>query len=132
MLSSFIYKIFHPYSLSKNEKFPSNWGLDSLNRIRPTTNTPSIKIDDNDIRIDFEMNRPYNGTQFIFTTSNMLIFNITRQSMLFFTDEFSGGIKEYKMENTNNWQQEDEMIFYIALSCESWLGNFNKVKEWSN
>ena len=130
MLSSFIYKIFHPYSISDKEKYPSNFGLDRLNRVRPTINAVLMKIDEKYVSVDFFMDRLYNGTQFHFKTSNMLLFNITRKSMLFFADEFSGGPKRYELDNTNGWEEGDEVVFYIALSCESWLGNFNKVAQW--
>lgn len=130
MLSSFIYKIFQPYSLSDKEKYPSNFGLDRLNRVRPSVNAVLMRIEEKYVTVDFFMDRLYNGTQFRFKTSNMLLFNITRQSMLFFTDEFSGGPKRYVLDNANGWEEGDEVVFYIALSCDSWLSNFNKVAQW--
>lgn len=130
VMSSFIYKIFHPYSLDAKEKYPTNFGLDRLNRIRPVVNNVSIGIKEESIELEFDMNRPYNETGFPITTANIILFNITRQSMCFEQFVFQGGKYAVKLSNTNDWKDGDTILFYMALSCDSWLGNFNLIQEW--
>lgn len=131
VMSSFIYKIFKPYSINPKEKYPSNFGLDRLNRVRPIVVDTFLSVKTNEIVLEFEMQRPYNGTGFTLTTTNIILFNITLQSMLFSNIELEGGYNQVLFANANEWQEGDTILVYMALSCDSWLGNFNHIEQWS-
>lgn len=130
MLSTFIYKILHLYKPDAPQEYPSNFGLDRLNRVYPVVNEISIGIKENELYLNYAMNRPYNDTEYIIETTNILLFNITQQNMMFQSCPFEAGSQSIKFVNTNEWKDTDEILFYMALSCESWLGNFNKIAQW--
>ena len=48
--------------------------------------------------------------------------------MLYTDAEFQAEWQSYQLKNTNDWMPGDEVILYIALSCPSWLGNFNRIE----
>lgn len=127
IMSGFIYKIFHPFNEKVGEKYPTNFGLDRLNRMRPVIVNAEIDITSNEVVLTFDMQRPYNGLSFKIETTNVLLFNVTAQSMLFQAVKLEGGINRMYFENTNEWKHGDEILLYVALSCKSWLGNFNHI-----
>ena len=129
-MSSFIYKIFHPYKPDDREKYPENFGLDRLNRLRPNVAEVTLKIEDIAVDLSFDMNRPWNGTSFKIAKTNLLLFNITKQSMYFTDMPFVADTQSVSFSNTNHWEQGDTIVAYMSLSCESWLGNFNKIGLW--
>lgn len=128
-MSSFIYKIFHPFAEVQKEKFPKDFGLDRLNRVQPVIVDNILKIVYDQVRFSFNMYRPYNGTSFILTDFNLLMFNVQKQTMMFVQTQFQAGPQEIVLRNTLDWEPDDQVIVYGALSCESWLGNFNKLQE---
>lgn len=127
VMSSFIYRIFHPYKPGAQDRFPSNWGLDRLNRFRPVLRNAGLNVLEKEITLSFDQFRPYNDLGFTITTQHVLLFNVTRQSMLYTNTPLTAGQNICLFENTNDWKKTDEIVFYFALSCESWLGNFNRI-----
>ena len=127
IMSGFIYRIFHPYNEKAGEKYPTNFGLDRLNRMRPVIVDAIIDINPEVLSLTFDMQRLYNGLSFTIDTTNVLLFYVTAQSMLFQAIDLKGGINALRFENTNEWKQGDEILLYVALSCKSWLGNFNHI-----
>ncbi|MBR5594609.1 MAG: hypothetical protein IKS96_02705 [Fibrobacter sp.] len=125
IMSGFIYKIFHPYTAAKVNRYPSNFGVDRLNRVRPVITDASIDFKGGVIALHYENQRPYTINDLHIDTSNVLLLNITKQSMLFVQMKFVAGPNDEKLENTNEWGKDDEILFYVALSCPNWLGNFN-------
>lgn len=131
VMSSFIYKIFNPFNTEPTLKYPSNFGLDRLNRVRPVVVGSTINITSEYVELTYDMQRLWNGTSFVMTTTNLLLFNIKRQSMLYLDIPFRAGEDTLKMPNVNDWLPDDVILFYMALSCESWLGNFNRIASWN-
>lgn len=127
MLSHFIYKIFQPFSLNKNEKYPSNFGLDPLNRVRADLLNPNLDRADDALVFSFYFNRPYNGTGFHLDYMHTILFNITKQNMMYSKNEIAPEFHEIIFRNTLDWQREDVILVYVALSADAWLGNFNLV-----
>lgn len=130
VMSSFVYKIFHPYSNDKKERYPSNFGLDRLNRVRPYLMSANLRVEFLDITFFYDMNRPINQMGFPMTDFNVLLFNITKQSMLFMQTPIVAGEQEISFHNTNEWSAKDKIVVYGSLSCSSWLGNFNLIGRW--
>lgn len=127
VMSGFIYKIFHPYSVQDAENYPSNFGLDRLNRVRPVVIDTVLSIRTKIVHLSYDMQRFYNDTGLRLTTTNLLLFNITRQSMYFQQIALKAGQQQIDFMNTNDWENGDMIVIYMALSCENWLGNFNRV-----
>lgn len=128
ILSQYIYQIFHPYKPQRNEKVPSNFGLDRLNRVRPTLFEPEISIKPDEIMVHFNMGRPYVGVVVTLKTTHILLFNLTRDLMLYTSVDFRAGIQDVVMANVQQWDSKDKIYWYMALSGDTWLGNFNMVE----
>ena len=128
MLSKAIYRIFHPYEPLRNEKVPSNFGLDRLNRVRPTVFEPEISVKENEVIVHFNMGRPWVGVDMTVKTTHILLFNLSRELMLYVPIDFKPDIQEVTMANVQQWNAEDKIYWYMALSGDTWLGNFNVVK----
>lgn len=127
MLSQSIYRIFHPYSDAKKTNYPPHFGLDRLNRLRPVVANPSLQVTDNDVMLSFEMNRPYNQPGFPLKYTLVLLFNIRQQNMLYYSAEFKAGEQNYTLKNTLDWKRDDEILWYLSIAADGWLGNFNKI-----
>ena len=127
MLSHFIYKIFQPYSLDKKEKYPSNFGLDPLNRVRPFIQVPAVLVSTEYVTAQFDMNRPFVDIDVTIDKTNIILFNITTQSMYYMQTDITAGSQRHYFKNVNDWKPTDEIVMYISLSGPVWLGNFNLI-----
>lgn len=132
VMSSFVYKIFHPFKPYTPEDYPENFGLDRLDRVKPAVVGTSLYMGQSQVHLSFDMLRPFNGMAFDMTTSNILLFNVTKQSMLFTDIPLQAGTNDIYFSNTNHWTISDIVVAYLALSCDSWLGNFHRIGLWSN
>ena len=130
IMSSFIYKILQPFNSNKDYEYIKNFGLDRLNRVKPDIPRAFYTIDDLSVVVDYELKLVTNATDFVMTTTNIILFNPSRMSMYFTDIPFEEGHGHVSFKNTNEWKHGDLVLMYISLSCDSWLGNFNLVEEW--
>lgn len=128
-LTSKIYHIFNPYERRRFQRLPKNFGLDKLNRVRPIIVVESFNIAPDKISFYFDNNRPYIGIDMIAKNLEILLFNITKQTMYYVQDDFVAGSHRLGIVNSNDWQPGDEIAIYVAISGEFWLGNFNLVQQ---
>lgn len=130
VFSKGLYKIFNPYA-KKYKFFPLKYfGLDPLNRVRPAITALNVKIDENDVMIRFDLLRPYNDMAIKLKTTHILALNLTQQTLYYANKDLQAGSNEFPFVNTNHWQNGDTVVLYVALSADSWLGNFNLISEW--
>lgn len=129
-LTSSIYHIFNPYDKESHVKVPENFGLDPLNRVYGILRNCDIKIEDKTVKVQFTWLRPYINISEPITTAHYILFNTTLVSMYYASYPLDGSMEEITFENGNQWNKEDEIYFYLALSGETWLGNFNLQAEW--
>lgn len=128
MLSKGIYKIFHPFQDESRYIYPSNFGLDPKNRVRPYILEYRIFVEPRDVNLEFEMSRPFNDLQVQLTTCHIILFNITSQTMIYTSSDIIPDQNIFVLKNTNEWKPTDKIKFYCALSGKDWLGNFNLIK----
>ena len=126
-LSKAIYRIFNPYHDKIKEVYPSNFGLDPQNRIRPVTTEKEISFDHDEFNLHFNMGRPYNELSVILETVNIIIFNETKQNMMYYEDKFHAGHYYIRLKNTLDWENSNKILVYLAISANTWLGNFNRI-----
>lgn len=126
-LSNAIYHILNPYKEKLKNRLPSNFGLDSLNRVRPVTFETSIAFKEESFTLHFNMGRPYNDISIQIEEIHVIIFDETQQTMLYAEDKLHGGFYDMVFKNTLDWKESDTLHVYLALSSYNWLGNFNKI-----
>ena len=130
VFSSFVYKIFKPYKLNPDENGPSYFGLDPKNRVVPNIIATAFSINEQVVHLSYTQYAPKCEIDFEMDTLNVILFNLTLQSMYFQTLNFVLGEDDIKFDNTNEWKSDNVVLLYAALSCNSWLGNFNKIELW--
>lgn len=131
IFSKGIFKTLNPYENGRNFTPLRYFGLDPLNRVIPKTTYPILKYDEGILKLTFIMNRPYNLVSVRLNTTHLLALNRTRQSLYYKDATLNGGLNEFEFENTNDWHDGDQVLVYVALSADTWLGNFNLVSEWN-
>ena len=109
-------------------KYPQNFGLDRLNRVRPTVFEPEIRVDADDVLVHFNMGRPYVGVDVTLKTTHILLCNLSRDLMLYVAVDFKGDLQDIYLKNTQQWKADDKILWYMALSGDTWLGNFNMIE----
>lgn len=125
MLSKSIYRILNPYGKWHTQRIPKDFGLDKLNRVRPVLGELKLTVDTPTISLTFDNNRPWIGVDMVPKNLCFLLFNITRQSMLFEMIVFEAGAQVVEFQNVNEWKADDEIAVYASISGDFWLGNFN-------
>lgn len=126
-LSQSIYRILNPYAKKAYKEPQRYFGLEPKNKNRPVTNALSIDFKNDKIIVHFDMNRPYWYRSEQITTSHILLFNRTQQTMFYQQDNFHAGLNEFKFENTLNWNETDNILIYLAIASENYLANFNLI-----
>lgn len=124
-LSRYVYKILDPYNAINNYITPKVWGLERLNKMRPAIPGFQITFKDESIFLDFDVNRPYNDTNHYIRWYHVLLCNLTQKNMLYQVIPVSGETEHVVFSNTLEWLPSNRFRFYIALSDDHWLGNFN-------
>lgn len=126
-LSSAIYHIFNPYQEKIKDTLPSNFGLDAKNRVRPVITDYHVDFKEGYFNIAFEMQRPYNDLFIKLDHIHIVLFNNTKQNMMYQQDSFHAETYIVTFQNTLEWKETDEIYCYISLSSLDWLGNFNLI-----
>ena len=120
-----LYKVANPYNKPILARPPKYFGLDDLNRVV----CPISNVTITDVKISWEVHFDYNtptiqvDREMIY--SNFLLVNRTRQSLYFRRLWYVPQAHYVGFENPNEWELDDELYLYLALSGYSWLGNFN-------
>lgn len=127
-LTSSIYHIFNPYKEQKLSRLPNFFGLDPKNRVRIFFSIDEMRIDATAVEMWFTWFRPYIEIDMTPTTLHFLLFNLSRTSMYYQTIPFSTDYRNIDFRNTNEWKEGDKLTLYVAISGDSWFGNFNIQK----
>ena len=128
-LSQGIYKVLNPYNNKKNKEPLRFFGLEPKNVNRPNTARIQVDFKETDIKILFDMNRPYWYRHETISNSHLLLFNQSQQTMMYQNTKFQAGENMFSFENTLNWQETDTIYVYLALSSENYLANFNLINQ---
>lgn len=126
-LSQAVYRTLNPYNKKANKEPQRFFGLEPRNENRPVTNALAIDFKNNEIIVYFDMNRPYWNRSEQITTSHLLLFNRTQQTMAYQHDYFQAGSNEFKFENTMQWSETDDILIYLAIASDNYLANFNLI-----
>lgn len=124
-LTSAVYRIFNPYKRKDHKNLPQNWGLDPNNRVHANIVSPEIRVDSKAVTLSFFMKRATIEVSVSIDETLILLFNQRQQNMYFTTIPLQGDLNTVELENTNNWEIDDDICAYVALAGPNWLGNFN-------
>lgn len=127
-LIGYIFRIFNPYAKHKMPDVPSSFGLDRKNLMSISLAVSSTTINEDEVSILFDLNRPYNSTGYPITKIHFLLLNKTQQSMLYQNEPLSYTLRKISFRNTQGWKEKDEIYFYVAASANNWFGNFNLMQ----
>ena len=123
-LSAAIYKVLNPYVKPNYKNPPQSFGLDTSSLMHMQVNVDAFNFADGNIRIGVSFMRPHNSTGFQITKLHCILFNRTSQSMYYKNIELDHQVNTIYFENTQDWKEDDEILFYTAISADNWLGNF--------
>lgn len=124
-LSRYVYKILDPYVAPNNYSAPRFWGLEHLNKMRPVIPSFQLSVNPKRLVLTFDVNLPYNDTNYYVRWFHVLLCNVSQKYMLYLVIPFAIETQLVTFFNTMEWQPSDRLRFYIALSDNNWLGNFN-------
>lgn len=124
-LTSYVYHIFNPYKQTPYTQRPKDWGLDPRNRLHPNIGLTIVNVANNIVFLDFDMLNPTIDIQVTPKFTHVLMMNLNQQNMYYLENPFSLGHNRIEFENSNGWKPTKNLVSYVALSADDWLGNFN-------
>ena len=120
-----IYRLLNPFEKGSNSRPPRYFGVDDLNRV-------IVRMADIYFvatKVNFELHFHYSDESISiadnFQRAHFLLANRTRQSLYYRWYWYTPYTTYQGFKNTNDWQADDEIYSYVALSGSHWLGNFN-------
>lgn len=123
-----IFRLLNPYGVPKNDVIPSNFGLDRYNTKRVDLGEASLVFRSSDIMLLFTqnslVNTPYNKT----TSEHFILINKTDQTLYYRIASYSPSRRNMDFKNTYRWSSSDDILCFVAISVEGWMGNFNLLK----
>lgn len=129
-MSKIINKCFNVLQSVFGPNLPECFGVDPHNRIRPSIVGFKMSVQNSQLITAFIMRSPQGDVIHYPTSTKILIWNDTCKTMHLDAVPFATGYQEHIMKNVDDWNDEDSLYVYMALSNESWYGNYNLVARW--
>ena len=120
-------KIYNPYDIPKQRTPLQNFGPDPFNRMRASMLVTYKYIDDSYILIRWqdwavEKEISYTPSHRIF-----LLMNKTSRTLHSPYGLIIPSVTGLNIQNYQDWKATDDIVFYVAVYGEGWLGNFNLI-----
>lgn len=120
-------QVYNPYNEPKFRKPLKNFGLDPNNRMRASMHVTLKIIVSSFIFIQWQDWKVTNNLSYTPTNRIFLLINKTQRNLHATQTLILPNITGLNIQNTQEWQQNDDILLYVAVYGEGWLGNFNLI-----
>lgn len=110
-------------------KTPPKWfGHDTMRQIDLHFSDINSAIDEEWIRLNFNVLQTSFRRRFKPAFSHILLVNITQQMLIAQTDEYQSSTFAIRLQNVSKWQPSDTIAAYLALSDNTFFTNFYRIE----
>lgn len=120
-----IFKVVNPYQHPSLQTPPASFGLDRYNRMRASMHITEAYFWGSRFNVRWDSWQISNNIASTPNSRFFLVVNKTQQNLSLLIDDAPVWLDAMSIYNAYGWQKGDEFLFYVALSSNSWMGNFN-------